>query len=102
MNAISLNNLWSYLQGLSLTASNQRWLGERLIEASAERSIPSEEATKAQKLNALFGVWAGADGERIAQAIEESHHADYERESLGSEKVIIFSDSNSFTLRIEE
>jgi hypothetical protein len=34
MNAVSLNNLWSYLQGLSLTASNQRWLGERLIEAS--------------------------------------------------------------------
>lgn len=35
MNAVSLNNLWSYLQGLSLSASNQRWLGERLIEASA-------------------------------------------------------------------
>ena len=34
MNTISLNNLWSYLQGLSLTASNQRWLGERLLEAS--------------------------------------------------------------------
>lgn len=34
MNTISLNNLWSYLQGLSLSASNQRWLGERLIEAS--------------------------------------------------------------------
>jgi hypothetical protein len=34
MNAISLNNLWIYLQGLSLSASNQRWLGERLIEAS--------------------------------------------------------------------
>ena len=34
MNAISLNNLWSYLQGLSLSASNQRWLGERLIETS--------------------------------------------------------------------
>ena len=33
MNAVSLNNLWSYLQGLSLSASNQRWLGERLIEA---------------------------------------------------------------------
>lgn len=41
MNTISLNHLWSYLQGLSLTASNQRWLGERLIEASytAEKSI---------------------------------------------------------------
>lgn len=34
MDAVSLNNLWSYLQGLSLSASNQRWLGERLIEAS--------------------------------------------------------------------
>ena len=34
MNAIALNNLWNYLQGLSLTASNQRWLGERLIDAS--------------------------------------------------------------------
>jgi len=35
MNAVSLNNLWTYLQGLSLSASNQRWFGERLIEASA-------------------------------------------------------------------
>lgn len=37
MNAISLNNLWSYLQGLSLTSSNQRWLAEHLIE-EAERT----------------------------------------------------------------
>lgn len=43
MNAISLNNLWSYLQGLSLSASNQRWLGERLIEASnATKSNPAK------------------------------------------------------------
>ena len=34
MNAISLNNLWSYLQGLSLTASNQRWLANHLMEAA--------------------------------------------------------------------
>ncbi len=37
MNAISLNHLWSYLQGLSLTARNQRWLANHLIEA-AERT----------------------------------------------------------------
>ena len=30
MNAISLNHLWSCLQGLSLTANNQRWVEERL------------------------------------------------------------------------
>ena len=32
MNAVSMNNLWTYLQGLSLTASNRKWLAERLIE----------------------------------------------------------------------
>lgn len=31
MNAVSLNNLWSYLQSLSLTASNRKWLAEKLI-----------------------------------------------------------------------
>ena len=36
MNTVSLNHLWSYLQGLSLTANNQRWLSEKLIEASSD------------------------------------------------------------------
>ncbi|MBQ7420181.1 MAG: surface protein [Prevotella sp.] len=31
MNAVSMNNLWTYIQGLSLTASNRKWLAERLI-----------------------------------------------------------------------
>ena len=71
MNAISLNNLWSYLQGLSLTASNQRWLGERLLEASTSHRTASEEEIKLKKLDALFGVWSGDDGERIEKAIQE-------------------------------
>lgn len=32
MNAVSMNNLWAYIQGLSLTANNRKWLAERLIE----------------------------------------------------------------------
>jgi hypothetical protein len=80
MNAVSLNHLWSYLQGLSLTASNQRWLGERLIEASTEHDIASEEEKKLKKLNALFGAWNGKDGERIENAIRDVRKADYERE----------------------
>ena len=32
MNVVSRNNLWTYLQGLSLTKSDQRWLASRLIE----------------------------------------------------------------------
>lgn len=80
MNTISMNNLWSYLQGLSLTASNQRWLGERLIEASASRSISAEVEMKLKKLNALFGVWGDKDGDQIEKAIREARTADYERE----------------------
>ncbi len=38
MNAVSMNNLWTYLQGLSLTASNRKWLAERLVEP--ESSVP--------------------------------------------------------------
>ena len=45
MNAVSLNNLWSYLQGLSLTASNQRWLASHLIEAAekTENTVKKKE-----------------------------------------------------------
>lgn len=45
MNAISLNHLWSYLQGLSLTESNQRWLASHLIKAaeSTERKGQKKE-----------------------------------------------------------
>ena len=34
MDTVSLNHLWSYLQGLSLSASNQRWLATHLMEAA--------------------------------------------------------------------
>lgn len=80
MNSIAMNNLWSYLKGLSLTASNQRWLGERLIEASASQCIPTEEEQKLNKLNALFGVWSDPDGKRIETAIREARASEYERE----------------------
>ena len=38
MNAVSLRNLWSYLEGLSLTANNRKWLAERLTEPLKEKS----------------------------------------------------------------
>ena len=34
MTSIAMNNLWSYIQGLSLSARNQEWLAARLREAS--------------------------------------------------------------------
>ena len=46
MNTLSMNNLWNYLQGLSLTASNQRWLAERLLESSEKGSSTKEDTMK--------------------------------------------------------
>ena len=43
MNAVSMNNLWNYLQGLSLTASNRKWLAERLVEPQADVVMKDEE-----------------------------------------------------------
>lgn len=43
MNAVSMNNLWTYLQGLSLTASNRKWLAERLVEPQADVVMKDEE-----------------------------------------------------------
>ena len=79
MNTVSLNNLWDYIKGLSLTASNQRWLAERLMEASTG-SLSDEEDTKLTKLNALFGVWDNDEGSRIEEAIHVARVCDYERE----------------------
>lgn len=62
MNAVSLNNLWSYLQGLPLSASNQRWLGERLIEAARE----DEDSKKARQQEAMVK-------DTLTRAFEELH-----------------------------
>ena len=34
MTSVAMNNIWSYIQGLSLSARNQEWLAARLREAS--------------------------------------------------------------------
>ncbi|MBR4648998.1 MAG: hypothetical protein IKO67_02475 [Bacteroidaceae bacterium] len=81
MNTISMNNLWSYLEGLSLTSANQRWLGKKLIKASAAKTSKTEEEKKLKKLDSLFGVWANTpDGEQIEKVILDARTADYERE----------------------
>ena len=62
MDAVSLNNLWTYLQGLSLSASNQRWLGERLIEAARE----DEDSKKVRQQEAMVK-------DTLTRAFEELH-----------------------------
>lgn len=35
-NSNAMSNLWNYLQGLSLSTSDRRWLADRLIESTKE------------------------------------------------------------------
>ena len=36
MTTFALNNLWSYLQGLSLSQRDRKWLAEKLISPTAD------------------------------------------------------------------
>ena len=40
---------------------------------------------KLKKLNSLFGVWSGSDGERIEAAVKEARNAGYERELVSTD-----------------
>lgn len=39
MTTAALNNLWQYLQNLSLTDNNKRWLAQKLIEPQGELKL---------------------------------------------------------------
>lgn len=43
MTTFALNNLWTYLQGLSLSRSDREWLAGKLIEPTDEVSVEVEE-----------------------------------------------------------
>ena len=48
MNTLSLNNLWSYLQGLALTASNKKWLADHLYESAKAETSEAKTREKLQ------------------------------------------------------
>lgn len=50
MNAASLNNLWIYLESV-LTADDQKWLGDKLIESSGVKNAAASEKKTAYRLS---------------------------------------------------
>lgn len=45
MGTVSMNNLWSFIQGLSLTAGDRKWLASKLLEMSdADMIVPKDSA----------------------------------------------------------
>ena len=63
MTTFALNNLWNYLQGLSLSQSDREWLADKLIMPKKSISELSAEERKARFLR-LAGSWSeSAEGE---------------------------------------
>ena len=58
MNVASMNNLWDYLSGLSLTARNKQWLSQKLLESAKQKKVSSKAE---EALSKLDGCWACED-----------------------------------------
>jgi hypothetical protein len=71
MNAVSLNNLWTYIQGLSLTASNRKWLAEKLIESEKKEVMSDQEIKEglAEAFSQLDGLKQGKVKTRSAEEL---------------------------------
>ena len=57
MTTFALNNLWTYLQGLSLSQGDREWLANKLIMPQEKTAEPTAEERKARFLR-LAGCWS--------------------------------------------
>lgn len=70
MTTFALNNLWAYLQGLSLSQSDREWLANKLIMSKDKETELSAEERKARFLR-LAGIWSETEeGEEYYQMMK--------------------------------
>jgi len=69
MTTMALNNLWNYLQGLSLSQSDREWLANKLVMSEDADSNRKAEERKADFLR-LAGSWSDAEGEEYYQMMK--------------------------------
>ena len=72
MSTVALHNLWSYLQGLSLSPSDRAWLADHLVMPTA-KSVEKKDNIRLEEALAKFsGDWGGeADALTIANELRE-------------------------------
>jgi hypothetical protein len=79
MTTFALNNLWTYLKGLSLTQSEREWLANKLIMPKDSVTELSAEERKAEFLK-MAGIWSESEeGEEYYQMMKHrtlSHTGD--------------------------
>jgi hypothetical protein len=70
MTTFALNNLWAYLQGLSLSQSDREWLANKLIMPKEKENELSAEERKTRFLR-LAGIWSESEeGEEYYQMMK--------------------------------
>ena len=69
MTTTALNNLWSYLQGLSLSQSDREWRASKLIKTDDRISDIEAEKRKDDFLR-MAGCWSDAEGEEYYQMMK--------------------------------
>ena len=70
MTTVALNNLWTYLQGLSLSQSDREWLVDKLIMPKETTPELSTEEQKAKFLE-MAGIWSESEeGEEYYQMMK--------------------------------
>lgn len=72
MTTVAMNNLWAYIQGLSLSQRNRKWLAEKLIEPSDDAKTAQQKAYVKETLTrALKEVKAAKREGRKLQTMNE-------------------------------
>ena len=70
MTTFALNNLWTYLQGLSLSQSDREWLAHKLIIPKEKTEEPTAEERKKDFLR-YAGIWSETEeGEEYYQMMK--------------------------------
>lgn len=70
MTSFTLNNLWTYLQGLSLSESDREWLANKLIMPKEITPELTAEERKARFLR-MAGIWSETkEGEEYYQMLK--------------------------------
>ena len=72
MTTFALNNLWTYLQGLSLSQSDREWLAKKLIMPKETTLIEDDNARLDEALKKFSGDFGGsADATTVAAELRQ-------------------------------
>ena len=82
MTTVAMNNLWTYIQGLSLSQRNRKWLADKLVEPLEDTKTAQQKAYVKETLTrALKEVEQAKRGE-IKMMTEEEFLEDLKKEGL--------------------